>query len=302
MAMLTGIHFLLTYTCNLECDHCFLYCSPWSRGTFTIAQVEDVLDDAARIETLEWIFFEGGEPLLFFPLLEAGIRSAHRKGFKVGLVTNAYGAISQRDARLWLEPLGKAGLDYLSVSDDQFHYGDRQATPATNAHAVALAMGLLTDPIRIEPPRVVEAEGSPSARGRPVIGGGAKFRGRAVEKLTGDLPRRPWQALSTCPYETLDAPSRVHIDAYGNVHICQGISMGNMWQTPLSELDRRYRPETHPICRPLLKGGPAELARALNFKPAEGYIDECHLCYVSRRSAIDQLPDYLTPRQVYGLK
>ena len=30
--MLTGIHFILTYTCNFECDHCFLYCSPKSKG------------------------------------------------------------------------------------------------------------------------------------------------------------------------------------------------------------------------------------------------------------------------------
>ena len=30
--MLTGVHFLLTYACNYECDHCFLYCGPLSRG------------------------------------------------------------------------------------------------------------------------------------------------------------------------------------------------------------------------------------------------------------------------------
>ena len=33
--MLTGIHFLLTYSCTSECDHCFLYCSPNAKGTFT---------------------------------------------------------------------------------------------------------------------------------------------------------------------------------------------------------------------------------------------------------------------------
>ena len=26
--MLTGIHFLLTYTSLFECDHCFLHCGP----------------------------------------------------------------------------------------------------------------------------------------------------------------------------------------------------------------------------------------------------------------------------------
>jgi len=26
--MIKEVHFLLTYTCNFECDHCFLYCGP----------------------------------------------------------------------------------------------------------------------------------------------------------------------------------------------------------------------------------------------------------------------------------
>ncbi len=41
--MLTGIHFLLTYQCNFECDHCFLYCAPHAKGTFTLDQLRKVL-------------------------------------------------------------------------------------------------------------------------------------------------------------------------------------------------------------------------------------------------------------------
>jgi len=299
--MLTGIHFLLTYTCNLECDHCFLYCSPWAKGTFTLDQVEQVLDDAVKIDTMQWIFFEGGEPWLYFPLLEAGIAYAHHKGFKTGVVTNAYGAVSRRDARLWLEPLMKAGLNYLGVSDDQFHYGEAQETPAAIAHSVARDLGLNTDPFCIDPPRVLEEPTASGDKGQPVIGGGAKFRGRAVDKLTAGLPRRPWDTLCECPDEDLASPSRVHIDAYGNVHICQGISMGNMWETPLSVMDRNYDPQAHPICGPLLRGGPAELARALVFKPDEGYVDECHLCYLVRKNRLSAHGEYLVPRQVYNL-
>ena len=59
--MLSQIHFLLTYSCNFECDHCFLYCSPKSEGTFTINQIKSVLDEALKIETIDWIYFEGGE-------------------------------------------------------------------------------------------------------------------------------------------------------------------------------------------------------------------------------------------------
>ena len=29
---LTGLHLLLTYQCVLECDHCFVWGSPWQKG------------------------------------------------------------------------------------------------------------------------------------------------------------------------------------------------------------------------------------------------------------------------------
>ena len=46
--MLTGIHVLLTYTCNFECDHCFLYCSPRAEGTFTLEQIREVIEEAGK--------------------------------------------------------------------------------------------------------------------------------------------------------------------------------------------------------------------------------------------------------------
>jgi MoaA/NifB/PqqE/SkfB family radical SAM enzyme len=37
--MLTALHVLLTYRCTMACEHCFLYCGPAARGTFTLAQI-----------------------------------------------------------------------------------------------------------------------------------------------------------------------------------------------------------------------------------------------------------------------
>jgi hypothetical protein len=304
--MLTGIHFILSYTCNFECDHCFLYCSPRAKGTFSVTQVTRVMDEAVKMGSVEWIFYEGGEPFLFFPLLKESVRLASERGFKVGVVTNAYGAISEADALLWLEPLAAAGLSYLSVSNDAYHYGERAEdadnNPALTAHGAAKALGLDTASIAIEPPWVETQPGDAAGKGQPVIGGNAKFRGRAVEKLTAGLPLRPWRNLSQCPYEDLAAPSRVHVDPFGHVHLCQGISMGNMWATPLSQLVRDYAPHRHPICGPLLKGGPAALAGALGLGAAlaDGYVDECHLCYACRLAKRDSFPEHLVPPQVYG--
>jgi len=300
--MLTGIHFILTYTCNFECDHCFLYSSPKSQGTFTITQVTDVLEETQKIGSVDWIFYEGGEPFLFFPLLKESIKRARSKGFNVGVVTNAYGAHSAEDAELWLRPLADSGLTYLNISNDTFHYGEESENPATVASSVARRLGIETSPICIEPPKVLQSSSPEKDKGRPVVGGGARFRGRAVEKLSDNLPLRPWEELCECPYEDLESPSRVHVDPYGNVQICQGISMGNMWKTPLSKLVSQYRSDSHPICGPLIRGGPAELVKELGLIHETGYIDECHFCYLTRRAIIDKFPDYLTPRQVYNLK
>ncbi len=140
-----------------------------------------------------------------------------------------------------------------------------------------------------------------------------RFRGRAVEKLVQNLPRKNWKEFRECPYENLEKPERVHVDSFGNVHLCQGLLMGNMWKTPLSKLVENYDFKKHPICDPLVKGGPALLAERYGFKRREhegehqveydaGFVDACHFCYSIRRSLIDRFPEYLAPKQVYGLE
>ena len=140
--MLTGIHFLLTYTCNLECDHCFVYSGPNAKGTFTLNRIREVFDEIPKIGTIEWVYFEGGEPFLFYPLMLEGIKIAHDMGFKTGIVTNAYWAISEEDAELWLRPLCELEILDLSISDDSFHYEDERDNPAKRALGAAKKLGI----------------------------------------------------------------------------------------------------------------------------------------------------------------
>ena len=105
MIMLSGIHFLLTYSCNFACDHCFLYCGPEAEGTFTLNQLKAVFDQMEKIKSISMVYFEGGEPFLYYPLMLEGLRLAQDRGFKAGVVTNAYWATSVEDAELWLKPL-----------------------------------------------------------------------------------------------------------------------------------------------------------------------------------------------------
>jgi len=300
--MLTDVHILLTYQCTFECDHCFLFSGPVAEGTMTLARIDRVLEESAIIGTVEWIYFEGGEPFLFYPLLLEGVKRARAMGFQVGIVTNGYWAQTAEDAELWLRPLHELGLGYLSVSNDWFHYGDRKDTPAEHALAAARKLGVNTSAIVIKKPYLEEKPGEGQGRGVPVIGGGAMFKGRAVETLTNGLPKRNWRELKECPYEMLQSPARVHVDPYGHVHICQGISMGNMFQVPLSEVVARYNAAQHPICAPLIDGGPAGLARHHDVKHEHSYVDECHFCYSMRLKLLDRFTAELAPPQVYGIQ
>jgi hypothetical protein len=295
--MLTGLHFLLTYTCNSECDHCFLYSSPRAEGTFTLEQIRQLLDEAVKIGTVESIYFEGGEPFLYYPIMLEGIKMARERGFQVGVVTDAYFATAEEDIKVWLRPLGELGIADLSISNDPYHYEDEKENPSLRAQKVAKKLKLPVAEIHIDEPL---AETAP-AKGEPIIGGSTMFRGRAVEKLTAGLPRRHWEEFTECPYEELEAPKRVHLDPYGNVHLCQGLSMGNAWEKPLSKLVKSYDAGSHPICGPLVKGGPALLAKEYGVEREDGYVDACHFCYSLRLRLLDKFPRYLTPKQVYGL-
>ncbi len=289
--MLTGVHVLLTYKCTLACDHCFLYAGPRARGTMTLSQIRDVLSQARQVDSVTRISFEGGEPFLFYAALLEGIRMADELGFATEIVTNAYWATSEEDAAHWLRPLAALHLGVLSVSDDVFHFGEGE-TAAKRALATAHRLGIPTGALSLQRPFATDAA---------AIGGGVFFRGRAAEMLTPGLPRRPWPTLTHCPHENLRSPSRVHVDPYGHVHLCQGLTMGNVRERSLADLLQDYGAAGHPICGPLIEGGPAQLARHYSIAPETTYVDECHFCYAVRSALVERDVGYLAPRQVYGL-
>jgi hypothetical protein len=297
--MLKGIHFLLTYVCTYECDHCFLYCGPHEKGTFTLKGVKDVLEQARNLGTINTIYLEGGEPFLFYPLMLESARMASEMGFKVGLVTNGYWAVSEEDAEQWLKPLADLNISDLSISDDDLH-----GTPnaAENALKAAKKLGFASGSICIEKPVTLSKEGKYGEKGEPVVGGDVLFKGRAAEKLTENLPRISYKSFKECPHEELRNPGRVHVDPYGNVMLCQGLCIGNLFKSDLSEMMNNYDPGAHPICGPLLEGGPARLAEKYDLNIESDYVDACHLCFLVRKALIDKFPQYLAPFQVYGVE
>jgi MoaA/NifB/PqqE/SkfB family radical SAM enzyme len=287
---LQGVHLLLTYRCEHECDHCFVWGSPWSEGTMTLGLIRKILDGARRMGTVKILYFEGGEPFLYYPLLAEGMMLAATAGFDTGIVTNAYWAIGAEEAEAALRPLGALRLADLSLSTDLFHGKEAETPEYRYAREAAERLGLPVGAISIPQPCAEQ----------PAAADPIRYRGRAAEKLAAGMPTQPWETLRECPHEELADPGRVHIDPLGNVHLCQGLLLGNVRERPLDALFAAYDPAAHPIVGPLLEGGPAGLVRRYDVPHEEGYVEECHLCYRTREALRGQFPDLLGPGQVYG--
>jgi hypothetical protein len=219
-----------------------------------------------------------------------------------------------------LQPLAAAGLDNLEVSCDLFHGEEANGTPHSSevvgtrlAEQAARDLFIDTGTISIEPPTGYR-DPTETEPGQPVTGGGVMYRGRAAEKLVNGLPRQPLNSFTECPYENLVDPGRIHLDPFGNLHICQGIVIGNLFERPLEQIIADYEPSNHPIVGPLLEGGPAGLAQQFDLvgtvresplrEPPlheSGYVDACHLCYTARQELRTRYPAELGPDQMYGV-
>jgi MoaA/NifB/PqqE/SkfB family radical SAM enzyme len=296
MMELTSLHILLTYQCTFECEHCFVWGSPWQQGTMSLREIGQVLGQAKETGTIDKIFFEGGEPFLYYALLLKGTQAAAALGFKVGLVSNAYWANSREDALAFLQPF-RGLIEDLTISSDLYHYSELMSAQAKNAGAAAQELGIPIGMICVAQPGAQAAD----SHGQITDQAAVMYRGRAITKLVPKAALQDWEQFTACPHEDLREPGRAHLDPLGNLHICQGISLGNVFETPLKELCRDYQAEAHPICGPLLEGGPVALVQEYRLPHADRYADACHLCYAARLALRERFPQILGPDQMYGV-
>jgi MoaA/NifB/PqqE/SkfB family radical SAM enzyme len=256
----------------------------------SLQTVRHILDEASDVGTVKRIYFEGGEPFLYYATMVRGIVEASEMGFEVGIVTNSYWATTVEDAVEWLRPVAGRVQD-LSVSSDIYHWNEKRSKKALNARTAAEQLGIPLGFLSIAQPEDVDAAGESSIM----------YRGRAAEKLVARTSLHPWDEFTTCPYEDLRDPGRVHPDPLGYLHTCQGISVGNVLQTSLRAICETYDPDAHPIAGPLLADGPAELVRRYEVPHEKEYADACHLCYETRRALRARFPEVLAPDQMYGV-
>jgi len=293
---LSGLHILLTYQCTYECDHCFVWGSPWQTGTLTLEQIEDILKQA-KDAGVSSIYFEGGEPFLYYAILTKAVRKASDMGFSIGIVSNAYWALSVADAETWLSRF-VGYLSDLTVSRDLYHGTESLGERPQNAIIAAQRLGIPTGAISVAQPEASarESHGQLAEEESEVM-----YRGRAAERLASRALKQPWDRFDSCLSEDLREPGRIHLDPLGNLHICQGIVIGNLFEKPLKQICEEYDADAHPICGILLNGGPAALVTEYNLPHASHYADACHLCYRARDNLRARFPELLKPDQMYGV-
>ncbi len=296
---LKGVHLLITFRCDLECNHCFVWGSPKARGVFTVKQIKNILEETKKLGTVDCISLEGGEPFLYYPIMVKAVKEAVELGFSVEILSNCYWASCPEDAMEWLLPMSEAGNVELSLSSDLYHGESWQIEEVKNAVKAANSLNMRVGILSIKYPKA-ETTCPREIEGAKVGLYELMYKGRATSELAKEADKKSWHEFTQCPYEELVNPERVHVDPLGYVNVCQGISMGNAWQKPFSNIIEKYNPYENPIVEPLIRGGPVALVEKFGLPHDEVYADACHLCYDARCMLRKKYPEFLGPDQMYG--
>ncbi len=163
----------------------------------TIATIRTILNQAKEAGMVEWIYFEGGEPFLYYQIMREGIIQAYNLGFKVGIVSNSYWATSEEDALLWLAPLAGQVQD-LTISSDLFHFSEKVSQQSKYVTQIADQLNIPLGVISIEQPdsQGVSTMGQITSEASSVM-----YRGRAAEQLAPKAVFHLTEEMIACPHE-----------------------------------------------------------------------------------------------------
>jgi hypothetical protein len=261
------------------------------------------LTEAVKLPYLNHFFIEGGEPFLYPEILKTILKEASSKGFWIGVLTNGFWATSDKKAKEVLIPLLKAGLIYLGISTDAWHSQFIEVDKPERAAKIARQLGIEVD--------LMVCSGGPNSEkvfsklnndGFSFHPGKVRCRGRAFSSQACQDNKHYWKTLNKC-LEDFGGSSRVHIGPNGEIHLCQGLLLGeNSRFKPLSKIFANFSLNNHPICAALQQGGPAELAKfakKFGFMPQPNYTDGCQLCFEVRSYLKAYFPKLIGPKELY---
>jgi hypothetical protein len=108
-----------TQLCPANCRHCSARAGPGAGRTADLDDLREWVPSIVSLPGIEWIGIEGGEVFAVMPQLKVILQTAQEYGIYTSVVTNAYWATDERQAR---EVLGRVPrINFLVISADQFH-------------------------------------------------------------------------------------------------------------------------------------------------------------------------------------
>lgn len=314
---LTGLNILLTFECNSQCRHCSYQAGPRRRGHVQADDACRWLEQLGKFHPIRSVTVHGGEPFLYFDDLRAIIGKARELNIEQRwVITNGFWADGPGKTQARLRALKNAGLTAITFSVDAFHQEFVPFERIKQGTVSAVQAGLEThvDSYFLPPSRAHHEHDAETRRYLNILGTIAgllfsenplRFEGRASSlaprRILRDIPDGKCRLPSWLGGD-LKNPGTVEVDYCGNVTLCPGLCIGTINANNIVEIISNYDYRRHPIIAILAAQGPIglyDLARSYGYTNAQGFVDECHLCYEMRKFLVARYPRYLAPAGCY---
>lgn len=150
----------LGYRCNMLCKSCFIGDKLFDDKTaLTYEEAIQIIESAARLQTIRSVAFVGGEPFVYYKLMLRIAAYVHRHyRCPLNVTTNGSWAKTHNSTRRLLDPLHDLGLGWLMLSLDQYHLEFGAIDQASNCLERALELDINTSV------QVIRRKGAPRAK------------------------------------------------------------------------------------------------------------------------------------------
>lgn len=299
-----NVALMLTKTCPLECQHCITESSPSVEGKMPFEEAKEYISDIAQ--SARWLWFTGGEPMLYPKEVIQLTDWATQLGLSVGVVTGSGWVKEKKQASKRIVELKEAGLKQILFSCDLYHeaFTPLESVKWLAQEAINLEIGVK---VRSVIPASGEAEKYKEAfKGMPILLEPVYTLklGRAMSRPNSDFHWNRELPADSC---TIVGEPMVRYD--GNVYACCGPSLysavdsplrlGNTKETPLADLlEKGKKDKLLQLIRYL---GPRGLLQVLEkdpsfmFQKRDQYSGICDLCLqlTDESDWVQSVRDYL---------
>ena len=298
------LEFAVTYRCNSNCKHCSVKHKRTMDKLIDEYIAVDIVNKIKKKFHLQSIMTFGGEPMLHPSIVCAIHNEAKKAGIpKRQIITNGYWLNDLDKVSEIVKQLKAAYVNNIFVSVDAFH---QEYIPIDIVKAtVEILIKEDFEEIKWNPCWLINVNHNnqynimtknilkelASLKIESASGNIVSPEGSAIENLSTYMPIKQHLATGRCeelPYTNpLDSIKTITIEPNGDVKICEGFSIGNVFKADIIDMLENYNPYENPVMRIILEEGLEglmELGKKSGIKPSlEGYYSICQMCVSIRK-------------------